>query len=277
MDEIRKLKETILKEYPRLSLDDEFSFSCHPGVPCFNECCHDVNIFLTPYDIIRLKKALKMTSGEFLAKFTLMPVDKNLTYPVILLKMTEDDKKACHFLTEKGCGVYEDRPWPCRMYPLGLASPKEGHQEVDKEFYFLLEEAVCKGHGEAKKQTVRQWVEEQGVAEYDAMGQEFKNITLNKFFAKTENLTAQKVEMFFMACYDVDKFRRFVFESRFLEKFVVDEETQQKMKDDDVELLKFGYKWLRFALFGEKTLDVEAAALAEQKRKMDAKKNPSQN
>ena len=30
----------------------------------------------------------------------------------------------------------------------------------------------------------------------------------------------------------------------------------EKMKEDDVELLKFGFKWLRFSLFGEKTLEL---------------------
>jgi len=53
MDSIQNLKEEIMKEYPRLTRDDTFTFACHPGVSCFNQCCRDVNIFLTPYDIIR--------------------------------------------------------------------------------------------------------------------------------------------------------------------------------------------------------------------------------
>ena len=60
MRDIEKFKEEILKEYPRLSEDSSFTFACHPGVPCFNDCCGDVNIFLTPYDILRLKQALNM-------------------------------------------------------------------------------------------------------------------------------------------------------------------------------------------------------------------------
>ena len=64
MKEIEKLKETILKDYPRLTRDSEFSFACHPGVPCFNACCGDVNIFLTPYDIIRLKQKLGIKIGR---------------------------------------------------------------------------------------------------------------------------------------------------------------------------------------------------------------------
>jgi len=50
-------------------------------------------------------------------------MDKNLQYPVILLQMRDNEKKSCPFVTAEGCSVYPDRPWACRMYPLGLASP----------------------------------------------------------------------------------------------------------------------------------------------------------
>ena len=29
---------------------EKFCFSCHPDVPCFNECCRDLNQFLTPWN-----------------------------------------------------------------------------------------------------------------------------------------------------------------------------------------------------------------------------------
>ncbi|MFO7839471.1 MAG: hypothetical protein R6X08_08235 [Desulfosalsimonadaceae bacterium] len=33
-----------------LALDEDFSFSCYPGISCFNACCRDLNQFLTPYN-----------------------------------------------------------------------------------------------------------------------------------------------------------------------------------------------------------------------------------
>ena len=84
MRDVEQFKEEILKDYPRMTEESSFSFSCHPGVPCFNHCCHDVNIFLTPYDIVRLKNNLGLTSEQFLARYTISPFDKNLKYPVIL-------------------------------------------------------------------------------------------------------------------------------------------------------------------------------------------------
>jgi Fe-S-cluster containining protein len=268
MREIERLKEEILKEYPRLSGDSSFTFECHRGVPCFNECCGDVNIFLTPYDIIRLKNNLGLTSGEFLKKYTLSPFDENLKYPVILLKMNDDKKKSCPFVSEDGCTVYPDRPWACRMYPLGLASPKEDHKQLNKEFYFLLKESICRGFEEKRKQTVDEWLADQGIEEYNRMGEYFKEITLHSFFQKGGNLDPKKVEMFFTVCYNIDKFREFVFQSSFFEKFVVDDAFKEKIKEDDVELLKLGYQWLRFALFGEKTMMVKEDVLEARKKEL---------
>jgi len=272
MREIERLKKEILEHYPKLKKDDSYSFSCHPGVPCFNACCADVNIFLTPYDILRLKNNLGMSSDEFISIHTVSPFDKNLKYPVILLAMNDDEEKTCPFVGEHGCGVYEDRPWACRMYPMGMGSQKDSGTGAENDFYFLLEEDVCKGHDEDHKQTVAEWLENQGIAEYDKMGYYFKELTLHEFFQTGENLTGQKIEMFYTANYNLDKFRSFLFDTTFFDKFEVDEETQKKIKADDVELLKFGYFWLRFSLFGERTLKVKGDVLEAQQKRLDGEK-----
>lgn len=277
MKEIEKFKETVLKEYPRLTEDDSFTFACHPGVPCYNNCCRDVNIFLTPYDIIRLKQALGIRSEELLSKYTISPFDKDLRYPVVMLKMTEDGAKKCPFVREEGCSVYGDRPWACRMYPLGMASPKEA-EEADDEFYFLLQEPVCQGFGEPTRQTVGDWLKNQGIVEYNERGREFKDLTLHDYFKDGEPLTPKKIDMFFMVCYNLDGFRDFLFGSSFFDKFELDDVTREKLRSDDLELLRFGYRWLRFALFGEKTLTVRSDVLVAKKKELEAgPKKPSVN
>ena len=77
LDARQELVEKILKDYPRLGPDDRFKFACHPGVSCFNRCCGDVNIFLSPYDVLRMKKRLGMKSGDFLDRHALLPVQKD--------------------------------------------------------------------------------------------------------------------------------------------------------------------------------------------------------
>jgi Fe-S-cluster containining protein len=272
MREIEKLKESILKEYPRLNPDSEFTFRCHPGVPCFNACCADVNIFLTPYDVLRLKHNLGITSEEFLSKYTISPFDINLKYPVIMLKMNDDEKKTCPFVAPDGCTVYEDRPWACRMYPLGLASPGKDSKELEEEFYFLLEESMCRGFDSDRKITVSGWLDDQGINEYNEMGEHFKELTTNRFFTDGGNLPPEKMEMFFTAVYNLDRFRKFLFDSTFFDKFEVDDEIKSKIKDDDVELLNFGYQWIKFALLGEKTLKIKTD-VAEAKKKELAARN----
>lgn len=272
MQEIERLKKVILEEYPRLNEESEFCFKCHKDVPCFNACCGDINIFLTPYDIIRLKNRLGITSGEFLSKYTLSPFDKNAKYPIILLKMNEDEKKSCPFVSEKGCTVYEDRPWPCRMYPLGLASGKDKADGTEREFYFLLKEELCKGHNEDNKMKVGEWLEDQGINEYNRIGELFKEITLHDYFEKEGQLEPRKMEMFFTACYNIDKFRDFIFQSTFLQKFDVDDSVLEKLKNDDIELLKFAYGWLRFAIFGEQTMKIKGDILEAKKKELADKK-----
>ncbi|NIS54376.1 MAG: YkgJ family cysteine cluster protein [Phycisphaerae bacterium] len=270
--EIQKLKETILKEYPRLKKDDKFKFACHSGVSCFNECCGDVNIFLTPYDVLRLKNALGISSQEFLDKYTILPIDQNQRLPVVMLRMQENEKKTCYFVSEEGCTVYENRPWACRMYPLGLASPGELAANLNEGFYFILKESVCKGFNENKEWTVREWIKDQGIAEYDKFGEMYKEIYTHPYLEKAPELTPQKIDMFFLACYNLDKFRDFIFHSTFLQKFNLEDDLPDKIKTDDEELLKFSFRWIRFALFGEKTMNIKDDVRTVAEKKLEEKR-----
>jgi Fe-S-cluster containining protein len=261
MSEIENLKKTILEEYPRLTEDDTFRFACKPGVPCFNDCCGDVNIFLTPYDILRMKNALGISSEQFLDKYTLTPIEKHQNYPVVLMKMQNNEKKSCHFVSPDGCTVYKDRPWACRYYPVGLASPKEGEAEAEQEFYFILREDVCKGFDEGREWRIGEWRVDQGLEEYDEFGQMFKEITLHDYFARGKVLDPPRMELFHLACYNLDKFRLFITDSTFLNRFEIEPDTLEKIKTDDEELLRFGFRWLKFALFAEKTIKIKPAAL----------------
>ena len=41
-----------------LQAGDRFRFRCHPGIGCFNRCCRNLNLFLYPYDVVRIKQSL---------------------------------------------------------------------------------------------------------------------------------------------------------------------------------------------------------------------------
>ena len=257
MNELDTLKRTILEQFPRLDADAKFKFSCHPGVSCFNQCCADVNIFLTPYDVLRLKNHLGINSQEFLDKYTQLVADRKQQLPAVQLRMTETETKHCFFVDpEKGCTVYENRPWSCRMYPVGQASPKETNSENGK-FYFILNEEVCKGFDDGSEWTVAKWMENQRVNEYDKFGEMFKEIAFHDFFEQGKVLTPQKVEMFFLACYNLDRFKDFINGTTLLNRFEIEKDRLAKMMKDDEELLKFGFDWIKFSLFGEKTMKIK--------------------
>ena len=268
-----ELEQKVLEEYPRLGPSDTFKFSCHPGVKCFNKCCGDVNIILTPYDVLRMKNRLGISSTEFLEQYCLLPVNKEMKFPVVLLKMNEDEGKTCQFLTDEGCGIYSDRPWPCRMYPLGMAAQKDTEDGWRGErFYFLLQEHGCMGFDEQKEWKVSEWMENQGLDEYDEWGEAFKELTLNEFFDDDDaELPPEKMHMLFTACYDLDKFREFVFESTLLQRFEIDEDFVDEMRLDDEALLRFAYLWLRFSLFGEKTMKIKSHVAQAYKSNVDKK------
>ena len=84
-----------------LSKKGVLNFSCHPGVSCFNKCCHEIDVILTPLDILRLKSQLKIKSGEFLNEYTYFQQIKGTGIPLVKLQMKEKSEGACIFLDEK--------------------------------------------------------------------------------------------------------------------------------------------------------------------------------
>ena len=75
-------------------------------------------------------------------------------------------------------------------------------------------------------------------------------------FPPNMKFTEQTKNMFFLASYNIDKFKEFVFESSFLKRYAVDAETVEKIKTDEIELLQFGMKWLKWLLFKEGDFEV---------------------
>lgn len=241
----------------RVGLKSRFKFQCHPGVSCFTHCCRGINIILTPYDIIRLKNRLDLSSGEFLAIYTTPQLLEKTDLPVVGLKLMDDDRQSCPFVRDDGCIVYSDRPTTCRYYPLGVASlnhregaPEEAGESDGEGFYFFVDEPHCKGFEEDKLWTVEAYRKDQGVDIHDEINAEWTDLIVRKrSFPKNIQLNEQSKQMFFTVSYDIDKFKRFVFESSFLDRYEVDPDTTEKMKTDEIALLDFGMKWLKHIFF----------------------------
>ncbi len=96
-----------------------FSFSCHPDVACYTECCRELDLALAPYDVLCLCKELQMSSAEFIDRYVVIEQDENEIFPRLYLGMVDDGKANCPFISENGCKVYKSRPGACRAYPVG--------------------------------------------------------------------------------------------------------------------------------------------------------------
>lgn len=258
--------QEVLASSPRLGPEDEFQFACAPGISCFNNCCADVNIVLTPFDILRLSRRLGLATTDFLARHTVVPFTEDQQLPFVFLKMNDDERRRCPFVSEKGCGVYSDRPWPCRMYPIGQASPADPATQGEA-FFFLMKEAHCRGHEEKKRSRIREWIRDQGALEYETAGEHFKHVLLHPYL-QDHHLEPARMEMFYMASYDLDKFRDFIFKSKFLARFKLEPEIIEDLRTDDRALMNFAFRWLRFALFGEMTMPINPQLLSEREKEM---------
>lgn len=234
-----------------------FKFRCHKGISCFTECCADLNLILMPYDIIRLKSRLGITSDEFIEKYTEPKLDEAYRFPVIRLLMNEDERRACPFVTKDGCSVYEDRPGACRIYPLGRAALSlENPKERAREKFFLVQESHCKGFLEDKEWTIEAWLSNEGLDEYNAMNDQWLRVLTSRKNIGEKHEIPRKLQMFYLASYNIDKFREFVFKGRFFDRFEVDDQTREKIASDDSALMLFAIGWLWFALFGLDTMKV---------------------
>jgi len=253
----------------KLTKDARFRFACHKGIKCFTHCCRNIDIMLTPYDVIRLKKRLGLTSEEFLDTYTYMRIDPNSSHPYAILKLNDDEDRKCPFVTEDGCTVYTDRPANCRYYPVGQGIIKKEGEEgfVYEEFFFFVKEDHCYGHHEKKEWTIQSWREDQEVDKYDRINSAWKALQLRKNLPAQPELDEKKQFQFYMASYDLDRFRRYIFESNFLNVFDIDDETINKIRDDEVELMQFGVRYIKYIMMLEETLKLKDGAEKFRKKK----------
>jgi Fe-S-cluster containining protein len=240
-----------MRNFPKLTLDDTFQFACRPGIACFNRCCGDLNQFLTPYDIIRLKRNLKCSSGEFLNRYTTHHIGPRSGLPVVTLNMAEHEDLKCPFVSRAGCTVYPDRPGSCRIYPLARIVRRKPNEQTCEAWHIVIKEPHCLGFDEPKQWTVREWIQTQGVQPYDEMNDLLMDIISLKNRSTKSRLTHQENALFYLASYDLDRFRDIVFEKRLWETHRMGEEATKALEEDDVALMRFGIEWIKQELFSE--------------------------
>jgi Fe-S-cluster containining protein len=236
----------------RIRAGDAFHFRCHPAIGCFNRCCRNLNLFLYPYDVLRLKARLSLTSDEFLERHVDVVLRPGSRFPDVLLRMAENEEKTCPFLREDGCSVYPDRPDTCRTFPLEQGLLHDAQTGEDRKVFFFRPPEFCLGRHEDTRWTVPEWVDDQQAGEYHRMTIRWAEV--RRLFQDdpwgAEGPTGARARMAFMAAYNLDRFRDFVFASSFLKRFKIKPEQLAKIRKDDVQLLLLGLEWIKLFLWG---------------------------
>ena len=246
----------------QLELDSKLCFECKPGISCFNACCKQADITLAPYDIIRLKTRLGMSSTEFLKKHT-VPFELDAHgMPGVKMRTTDIDPVCLFMDEEKGCTVYEDRPSACRYYPIALMSSRRADEYHDEQHYAKVIEPHCKGHEQARELTVAEYRKEQGVEEYDELNRDYYRIILKKKSAgpSVGQPTPTSFQFFFLASYDIDRFKEFLSSPSFKTVYDISDAEFQRINEDDIERLKFAYRLLKQVLFAEESIPLKDGA-----------------
>lgn len=230
-----------------LERNEEFNFACHKGVRCFTECCRLLELAITPYDILRLRRATGLHSRIFLEKYVIIEREHDEVFPRLYLTMVDDGRGSCPFVSPDGCSVYYHRPGACRVYPLGRAAKQSVSGGIEERFV-LVKEEHCRGFEEEASQTAEQYNIDQGMLDYNSFNDALASLLHNSKALQDFTPTKAQQELFLLALFNLDEWRAMLVQGAYPS---IDANTAQTMgQSTDEELLLFSVKWLRQSFFG---------------------------
>lgn len=226
-------------------------FHCHPGVRCFTECCRELDLALTPYDVLRLKRHLGLSSGQFLSRYVIAAWDEAQVLPSCFLTMVDDGRASCVFVEASGCGVYAHRPGSCRAYPLGRGATRTAVGRL-AESLVLICEPHCQGFAEQSEQAAGDYLQEQGLELYNRYNDALLELLQHpQVRDRSFRPTRSQLDQYMLALYDLDQFRRELNEGRITLPGPLNSSQLLGLTGDDEALLLLGIRWLMREFFGE--------------------------
>lgn len=229
---------------------EKFYFSCHPGVPCFTECCRELDLALTPYDVLRLKNHLQMHSGSFLEQYVIIEWEEGQIFPTCYLTMVDDGRASCVFVEKTGCRVYPDRPSACRAYPVGRGARRQADGTTE-ELFVLIKEPHCCGFEEEQEQTPLDYFSDQDLATYNRINDALMPLLQHQRIQNGFRPERKQLDQFILALYNLDMFRQEMADGRISMNRPLGALELQAMSGDDEELLLLGVRWLLQEFFKE--------------------------
>jgi len=244
------MQDQLPENFHPLRKDASFCFSCHSGVPCFTECCRELELALTPYDVLRIKNRLQMHSGTFLEKFVIIEWEEGQIFPSCYLTMVDDGRASCAFVQEDGCSVYTDRPGACRSYPIGRGV-RQKNDKSKQEMFVLIRESHCQGFKESINQTPLEYFTDQKLTDYNTANDSLMPLLQHKRIQQGFRPDRDGLDQFILALYNLDMFRQEMADGRLSMQRPLTAMELRAMAGDDEALLKLGIQWLLQEFFQE--------------------------
>lgn len=230
-----------------LEPDEVFQFDCNASVSCLNVCCRNLRLQLTPYDIIRLGRHLELDSDTFLQQYTETVETAETGFPIIELKMSDNEHKSCPFALTGGCSVYPDRPSRCRSFPVGKVDFIDNDGDP-VHISCLLKEPYCEGFGLKRNWTVDQWYSNQGLDEAEQYNRRYIEL-VTRYKSVGRHLSDKQREAVDTALYHVDRFDQMI-KDRGLFFFMGAKMAKRREVQKTLESrLNFALDWLEYVLF----------------------------
>lgn len=247
--------QQFLDEHEELAPGQAFRFACRPGVSCFGACCSALDLMLTPYDVLRLRRATGQSSREFVHEYADQTAMSGVGLPLLQLHMQDTSARRCPFSqADRTCAVYDNRPSACRTYPLGRATrPSAQNASGIREQFFVMREPHCKGFESTTEWNPASWLDDQGLAAYNASNDRYMALAdaLRTLAEAGHRPDQRHMAMAGLALYQPDDFQRFIMTARVLEHVDMDDARRAAIMRDEEACLDFGFDWLELSLLGK--------------------------
>lgn len=238
-------------DLPRMAKDATFRFECGPDAPCFNKCCRDLEMPLTPRDVLGLRRALGESGKTILQTFAAARRIPETGFPLPYLRMIPGPENECPFLSPAGCSVYDERPGACRAYPLGRGA-SVGRDGVN-ERVFLVAGSACLGFGSGPEYTSDSWFAAQDMRSRNYFNDRFMRL-MSLIAAGDAPLDSRLASLALLCLYQPEDFRRLIKKMKIFERVNLDEGKKELILGDslaaDEACLDFAFDWLELSIFG---------------------------
>ena len=222
---------------------DTFSFLCHDRVSCFTDCCRELELVLTPYDVLRLRQATGLSSSTLHERYIVEEHEAEGIFPRFYLTMVDNGKASCVFVNDEGCSIYHHRPGACRTYPLGRGTTRKA-DKVGEQF-ILLQEPHCRGFQEKTVQTVQSFMTSQNLEPFNRFNDRLTAITQHRAIKDGMRPTDEQIRLYRLALYDLDTFRAQLADNRIEPPQAIPE----AVYENDELLLEFALQFVERHLF----------------------------